>query len=73
MVHTPSNMYQMASTLSDIAGLKGIYITHINIQSINHKVDEVIDILDLGNIDILCITESWLSRYVPDSLIYIQG
>ena len=39
---------------------KGFKIAHLNIQSVRYKVDHVRVLLNDNNIDILCITESWL-------------
>ena len=59
--------------IRDMAGLKGIVIAHLNIRSINPKLEEVVRILAQGDIDILCITETWLNRYVPDQMVAING
>ena len=56
-----------------MAGFKGITIGHLNIRSINRKLEEVVRILDQGDLEILCITESWLNKSVPDHMISICG
>ena len=63
----------MYSELTELASLPGITIGHINICSIHRKLEEIIRILSVGNIDVLCVTESWLNRYVTDAMISIQG
>ena len=45
------------------------YFKHLNIQSVRYKVDHVRVLLNDNNIDILCMTESWLS----DNEINIDG
>ncbi len=63
----------MYSDLAALASLKGITIAHINIRSVYRKLEEIIRILSVGDIDVLCITETWLNRYVQDSMIAIDG
>ncbi len=63
----------MYSTLTDVAGLKGITVAHINIRSVFGKLEEIIRILHTGDIDVLCITETWLNRYVNDAMLSIDG
>ena len=63
----------MYSELSELASLKGITIGHINIRSIYRKLEEIIRILSVSNLDVLCITESWLNRFVPDYMLSIDG
>ena len=63
----------MYSELADLAKLKGITVGHINIRSIYRKLEEIVRILAVGDLDVLCITESWLNRYVSDAMISISG
>ena len=60
-------------SIKDMRKLKGITIAHINIHSINRKLEEVIRILSQGDIDVLCISETWLNKSVPNSMISITG
>ena len=62
----------MYCELADIAGLKGITIGHINIRSVFRKLEEIVRLLAVGDIDILCITETWLNKYVNDSMLNID-
>ena len=66
-------MSTMYSTLADVAGLKGITVGHINIRSVFRKLEEIVRILRVGDFDILCITESWLNKYVSDAMLNIDG
>ena len=54
-------------------GFKGITIGHLNIRSLNRKLEEVVRILALGDLEILCISESWLNKSVPDHMIAVNG
>ena len=56
-----------------MAGFKGITIGYLNIRSLNRKLEEVIRILDEGDLEILCIGETWLNRSVPDHMMAING
>ena len=59
--------------LRGLAGLQGVTIAHLNIRSINRKLEEVIRILGQSDVEILCISESWLNQSVPDHMISIAG
>ena len=61
------------NSIKDMAGLKGITVAHLNIRSINRKLEEVVRILAQGDIDILCLSETWLNAYIPDHMISICG
>ncbi len=56
-----------------MAGFQGITISHINIRSLNRKLEEIIRILDQSDSEILCISESWLNQSVPDHMVGING
>ena len=43
----------------------------LNIRSIKNKTFEIIEIIDNNNIDIICLTETWLKGDESDS-IYIS-
>ena len=60
-------------SISDMGKLKGSVIAHLNIRSIYRKLEEVIQILSPGNIDILCLSETWLNRSVTDNMVSING
>ena len=50
-----------------------ICIAHINVRSLRNKVDHMEVYLKKFNIDILCVTETWLHSSIPTSLIDIPG
>jgi hypothetical protein len=52
---------------------KGFKIAHINIQSLRYKVDHIRVLLDLNQIYILCMTETWLDSNISNNEIHIDG
>ena len=52
---------------------KGFKIAHINIQSLRNKIDQLNIFLHDNNIDVLCVTESWLTSDIEDNVITIPG
>ena len=51
----------------------GFKIAHLNIRSLYHKHDEIKLLLTESNIDVLCLSETWLDSTIPDSQIHIPG
>ena len=66
-------MLMSVNSIKDMAGIKSITMAHSNIRSINRKLEEVVRILSQGDIEILCLSETWLNSYVPDHMISISG
>ncbi len=56
-----------------MSGFKGINVGYLNIRSLNKKLEEVVLILSEGDLEILCIGESWLNKSVPDQMISINN
>ena len=52
---------------------KGFKIAHLNVCSLRHKVDDVRILLNENDIDILCLTETWLDKNINDGDIRIDG
>lgn len=52
---------------------KGLKIMHLNVQSLGNKLDQTKLSLQINNIDILVLTETWLNNSWPDSLVAIPG
>ena len=48
-------------------------IINTNSQSLVPKIDELTLYLKNNNVDIACITETWLKSTVPSSIINIDG
>lgn len=52
---------------------KGLTISHINAQSLNNKLDEFRIVFEKSNIDIVCVSETWLLSSTPNSLVCLDG
>ena len=52
---------------------KGFKIAHLNVCSLRHKVDHVRILLNENDIDIHCLTETWLDKNINDGDIRIDG
>lgn len=37
------------------------------------KIDEVRHFVDCGNVDLVCLTETWLQRHIHDNVVSISG
>ena len=51
----------------------GLKLAHLNVCSMYRKLDELRFLLMKINLDILCISETWLSQTTSDNLISIHG
>ena len=51
----------------------GLRICHLNIRSIYNKIDEIRFIVTASEIDVFCLSESWLDDSIQDSEINIPG
>ena len=51
----------------------GLTITHINAQSLNSKLDEFRLVFENSGVDIVCVSETWLSNSTPDGIIAPEG
>ncbi len=52
---------------------KGLKFAHLNIQSLGSKVDHVKLLLHCNNIDLFCVTETWLNDNYSDSDVHVNG
>ena len=52
---------------------KGLVFAHLNIRSLRNKLDHVKMFVNHNDIDIFCITETWLNDDFDDDYIYIDG
>ena len=52
---------------------KGLNIVHINAQSLVNKMDEFRFIFENSGTDIICISETWFDKIMPDSLFALSG
>ena len=44
-----------------------------NVMSLAPKIDEVNSVVINANVDVVCITETWLQSHIPDSVVAING
>lgn len=59
--------------MSELKDMKGLQIVHINVRGLQSKIDVIRNDMLGSNIDVLCITESWLHDCVGDNMIAIDG
>jgi exonuclease III len=52
---------------------KGLAIFHINCRSIVNKIDEIDSLISSLNMDILCVSETWLNENILDEDIRVDG
>lgn len=52
---------------------KGIKVAHLNVRSLYHKIEEIRYLARKINVDILCISETWLNDKIKDGEINITG
>ena len=52
---------------------RGLKIVHINIQSLKNKIDHLHIFMHFNDIDILCVTETWLKSDIDDNELIING
>ncbi len=57
--------------LHQLGKIKGISLTHLNIRSLFGKLEDIVHIIDQGNLCLLGISETWLNPAVPDSMLNI--
>ena len=50
-----------------------VIIEHVNAQSLLSNMEEIKLLIDVRNVDILCISETWLLSNVPDSFVGIEN
>lgn len=53
--------------------MKGLQIIHSNVRSLFPKIDQLRHDFINESIDILCISESWLTENIPNKLVAIDG
>ena len=56
--------------------MNNVYLPSVliaNVRSLSGKVDELSVIANINDIDIICITETWLTDTIPDSTVSLQN
>lgn len=59
--------------LGELKQLEGLQIVHINVRSLLTKIDILRKYIGETNIDVLCITESWLHTSIPDNTVSLSN
>ena len=62
----------MANTLN-FNGVKGFHYVHGNIRSLFNKINQLKLYLIDSNISCLGLSETWLTKTIPDNMLYIPG
>ena len=57
----------------NLTAKRGLYITHVNIRSIYPHFHLFKAFMDMNNIAIAAITETWLTDALPSNHIHIPG
>ena len=56
--------------MMDILGGKGFQLLNLNIRSLWPKIDSIKQLLDThGNVGAFTLSESWLTKDIPDNLV----
>ena len=71
IIHIPSQTVSLKSSKRN--NCKRPTVLSANVRAISTKIDEIQQIAELNAIDALCITETWLSNAIPDSIVTISG
>ncbi len=72
----PSPFFSLSLSLCCAGSLqkkRNLLIEHVNAQSLLCNFDEIKSLIYERNIDILCISESWLLAHTPDSHVHIPN
>ncbi|KAI4466573.1 hypothetical protein MML48_2g00000186 [Holotrichia oblita] len=51
----------------------GICIAHLNVRSLLPKLADVQQVMNDLNVDVFCLTETWLTNAVDNSMVRIEG
>ena len=58
---------------TNLPTIRGFKISHLNVRSITHEMDSILLLLKDNNLDVLTVSETWLSPKVTDAEITIPG
>ena len=51
----------------------GLKVCHLNAQSIVKKIDELRNLFENSGVDVVCISETWLSKHILDGIYSVRG
>ena len=57
----------------DLGQAKGFKLVHLNVRSLLPKIEQIKAIINISNIDVLTISETWLNPLTHNKLIEIPG
>ena len=63
----------MSETLDSLGGYRGLNIVHLNIRSLWNKIDIFKSTFNNSNVQILGLSETWLTSAIPNSLVDLPG
>jgi len=49
------------------------HFMHTNIRSLRHKVDELSAVIEINEVEVCCVTETWLHGVIPTESINLAG
>ena len=52
---------------------RGFHVAHVNVQSINNKIDLVKFYVKNSQFDVFTVSETWLTNDLPTELLDVQG
>ena len=71
-----ANCMTISPTQQNQQEARKVYVPSVllsNVMSLAPKVDEVSDVIKNANLDIACITETWLRDHIHDNVVCIPG
>ena len=63
----------MSETLDSLGGYRGLNIVHLNIRSLWNKIAIFKSTFNNSNVQILGLSETWLTSAIPNSLVDLPG
>lgn len=69
------NIQKDSEEVSPVANTKEDFMTieHSNVHLVLGSITEIILLTKERNVEVLCIIESWLLPYLPETFVYIPG
>ena len=61
------------STFDSLSAAKGLKFVHLNVRSLVKKIDQVRTLLADAPLDVLTLSETWLTQYLSTQLFQLDG
>ena len=74
--HNPENCIAVQSKRQGKPGSPNLFVPSIllsNVMSLAPKIDELREVSKQIDVDLICITESWLQTHIHDNVVEISG